>query len=88
MSDLSKAIDDFVKEPTKPRPGTQCSVGIVLDEAAPETAKKLAILFDSTDIAASQVAVFLREHGINLTDAAIGRHRRRVTKTGGSCTCP
>lgn len=88
MDDLSSAIDDFVKEPTKPRPGTPCSVSVVLSEAAPETAKKLALLFDSTDIAASQVAVFLREHGINLTDAAIGRHRRRVTKTGGSCTCP
>ena len=88
MSDLNRAIDDFVKEPTKPKPGTPCSVSLVLADAEPETAKKLAVLFDSTEIAASQVAVFLREHGINLTDAAIGRHRRRVTKTGGSCTCP
>lgn len=88
MDDLGNAIDDFVKEPTKPKPGTPCSVGLVLSEANPETAKKLAILFDSTEIAASQVSVFLRKHGINLTDAAIGRHRRRVTKTGGSCTCP
>jgi hypothetical protein len=88
MSDLSRAIDDFVKEPTRPKPGTPCSVSVVLADAEPETARKLAILFDNTEIAASQVSVFLRAHGINLTDAAIGRHRRRVTKTGGSCICP
>lgn len=88
MNDLGSAIDDFVKEPTKPKRGTPCSVGMALADAEPEIARKLAILFDGNEVAASQLAVFLKDHGIAVTDSSIRRHRRRVTKTGGSCTCP
>lgn len=75
----SPDIDALLASNTRYRPGGVCSIGIALDELAPDVRAKIEAAMDDMDsYSATGLAVVLSQLvGRRVTSTTVGRHRRR-----------
>lgn len=84
-TDLNKSIAELMANPPL-RSGYPCRIQRILAELSDEDGRALIELIDNSKISASAIARLLNEHGHDVKDATIGKHRRRNDGTG--CRCP
>ena len=81
---LIDSINDLKANPPI-RQGYHCKVYRILQELNDGDRQALNDLIDNSTVSASAVARLLNEHGHEIKDATIGKHRRRFQ--GSGCRC-
>lgn len=81
---LIDSINDLKANPPI-RQGYHCKVYRILQELNDDDRQALNDLIDNSTVSASAVARLLNDHGYQIKDATIGKHRRRFQ--GSGCRC-
>jgi hypothetical protein len=81
---LVDSINDLVANPPI-RQGYHCKVYRILNELSDDDRRALTDLIDKSKISASAVARLLNQHGYEIKDATVTKHRRRFQ--GSGCRC-